>query len=188
MPRLFIAIDLPPVLRDEIHLVTTPLRDAAPDARWTPAARLHVTLRFLGACNDAAVPALAGMLAQVAARHVEMPMVLGGIGAFPSLRRPRVIWMGIDPDPRLELLQHDVEAGCAGLGYEGEGRPFRPHLTLARVREPADRGAVRALGPVADALAYAASTVVRSIDLMRSDPGPGGSVYTTLEHFPLRTH
>ena len=63
-------------------------------------------------------------------------MVLQGIGAFPNFRRARVVWIGVEQEPRLELLHHDLELACEQEGFEVEGRPFRPHITLARVRVP----------------------------------------------------
>jgi 2'-5' RNA ligase len=105
---------------------------------------------------------------RVAARHHPFDMQLSGVGAFPNFRRPRVVWMGVEAEPRLELLHHDVEVAAADAGYEVEGRPFRPHVTLARVREalPADRA--RTLARAAKAIAFSASTYVDTLTLFDS--------------------
>ena len=114
-------------------------------------------------------------------------MQLGGIGAFPNFRRARVVWIGVGQDPRLELLHHDVEVACEKIGFELEGRPFRPHLTLARVKQPMDVECARALSRQAKRTDYQTDFIVRSLDLMRSDLSADGPVYTTLVSAALRS-
>jgi 2'-5' RNA ligase len=126
-------------------------------------------------------------LSGVAARHRELMMELHGVGAFPNFRRARVVWLGIEPEGRLELLHHDLEVACEQLGFEVEGRPFRPHLTLARVKHTLDEPAARALARAAKAVDFQTEVVVRSIDLMRSDLSSSGSQYTTLATALLRS-
>ena len=114
-------------------------------------------------------------------------MRLAGMGAFPNFRRARVVWMGVEQDPRLELLHHDVEVACETLGFEVDGRPFRPHLTLARVKDRLPEERARALSRAARRVDFNADVVVRSLDLMRSELGPGGSTYSTIASAPLRS-
>ena len=134
--RLFLAINFPQAARREIADATAPLRECAPELGWTTEDRLHLTLKFLGEQAESRVEAFAATLAGTVVQHRELNMTVGGIGAFPNFRRARVVWLGVGQDPRLELLHHDVEVECEKLGFEVEGRPFRPHLTLARVRQP----------------------------------------------------
>ena len=182
--RLFIAISLPDAERRAIAAATAPLRDAAPSVGWMDESRLHLTLKFLGEQPAEAVPALSAALRQAAAPHSPIALDLGGLGAFPTQRRPRVIWLGVAPDPKLELLHHDVEEACAALGYEVEGRAFRPHLTLGRVR-PGRVGRGEVDAAAATALAKAAREVHSrwtaeglSVDLMESVIGRGGARYS----------
>ena len=182
--RLFIAISLPDAERRAIAAATAPLRDAAPSVGWVDESRLHLTLKFLGEQPAEAVPALTTALQRAAAPHSPIALDLGGLGAFPTQRRPRVIWLGVAPDPKLELLHHDVEEACAALGYEVEGRAFRPHLTLGRVR-PGRSGRGEVDAAAATALAKAAREVhsrwtaeVLSVDLMESVIGRGGARYS----------
>ena len=185
--RLFIAINLPADVRDRIHEAAAPLREAAPDIAWTPPERLHLTLKFLGDRPESDVVPLGDLLRHVGARHAAMPLIIEGGGAFPSLARPRVIWAGVAAEPRLELLQHDVEAGCAELGYELEGRPFRPHLTLGRARGGVESPAARvAISRAARHIELREEIDVESVDLMRSEPGRGGPRYTRLAAGALR--
>jgi 2'-5' RNA ligase len=95
--------------------------------------------------------------------------------------------MGVEQDPRLELLHHDVEIACEGLGFEVEGRPFRPHLTLARIKHPLPVERLRQFASVARKTDYTTDVLVRSIDLMQSELSAAGSAYTTLASAALRS-
>jgi RNA 2',3'-cyclic 3'-phosphodiesterase len=187
--RLFLAINLDPVLRGGIHRAMEPLREAAPSLSWIREPLLHFTMKFLGEQDESLVPSLRDAMRAVAATHREIELDLGGIGAFPNLRRPRVVWMGVAAEPRLELLHHDVEVACEQLGLPVEGRPFRPHLTLARVRERPSVDELRALSRAAKQMDQHETMVVESIDLMLSElaqtPGTG-TRYTRLAAAPLR--
>ena len=166
--RLFLAINLPDAVRRAAWDATAPLRDAARGARWVAAERLHLTLKFLGEQLEAQVAAVSASLDEVAGRHRAFTVQLGGVGAFPNIRRPRVVWMGVTPDPRLELLHHDVEVACERLGFALDGRAFRPHLTLARAREREDSDAMRGLARVGKGVVFASETRMESVDVMQS--------------------
>jgi 2'-5' RNA ligase len=185
--RLFLAINFPAAVRREIATATAPLRECAPELGWIAEDRLHLTLKFLGEQAESRVEAFAAALAKTAVQHRELLMAVAGIGAFPNFRRARVVWMGVSQDPRLELLHHDIELAFDALGCELEGRPFRPHLTLARVREalPVDR--MRELWRRAKRIDYTTEFIVHSIDLMQSDLSSSGPRYTTLVSAPLRS-
>ena len=184
--RLFLAINLEPRIRRAVRDATTALRDVAPTLSWVDEARLHLTLKFLGECRDAVVPALNAALDDVSRRHRVFPMRLREIGAFPNFRRARVVWLGVEREPRLELLHHDVELACEREGFEIEGRPFRPHLTLARVKPRAGMDELRRLGRAARALAFEDETLVDTIDLMQSTPDGTGARYQRLHAASLR--
>ena len=166
--RLFLAINLPPEVRQEIVAATADLRDAAPHLAWVREPLLHLTLKFLGEQPAERVDDVQAAIAGVASHHRELLITLGGIGAFPNFRRARVVWMGVTREPRLELLHHDIEMVCERLGFELEGRPFRPHLTLARARRPMDEGDARTLSRAAKQIDYQSDFIVRSIELMQS--------------------
>jgi 2'-5' RNA ligase len=184
--RLFIAINLPPEQRRAIYAAAAPLRAASGDVAWVNEDRLHFTLKFLGEQPSDAADALGSALRPVAARYRPITLQLGGVGAFPSLRAPRVVWLGIAHDAKLELLHHDVESACAALGYEIDGRAFRPHLTLGRIRRELDRAGVRTLADAAEAVEYGDEVEVHSVELMSSTLGRSGSRYAVLETLPLR--
>jgi RNA 2',3'-cyclic 3'-phosphodiesterase len=185
--RLFLAINLTPQVRREVAAATAELRQAAPQASWVDEPRLHLTLKFLGEQSDDRLDDIQAAAARVAGQHRELVMALGGIGAFPNFRRARVVWMGIAQEARLELLHHDIEVEYEKLGVEVEGRPFRPHLTLGRVKHALTDDEVKALVRVARETDYRTDFIVRSIDVMRSDLTAAGSVYTTLVSAALRS-
>jgi RNA 2',3'-cyclic 3'-phosphodiesterase len=185
--RLFLAINLTPEVRRDVADATAALREAVPELAWVREHLLHLTLKFLGDQTDERAEELRPVLQAVAGRHRTLAMTLGGIGAFPNFRRARVVWLGVEQDPRLELLHHDVEVACEALKFEVEGRPFRPHLTLARVRDPLVEDRARALSREAKRIKYHTEFVVHSIDLMRSDLSADGPSYTTLVSAAFRS-
>jgi RNA 2',3'-cyclic 3'-phosphodiesterase len=189
--RLFVAIMPEPPVLDELETRVAPLRPAWPGLRWTGRQAWHVTLAFLGEVGEDTVPALAERLERAAHRHPSLSLSFAGGGAFPGAGRARVLWTGIrcaHGDQRaLEALARSVAGGArrAGAPPPDEGRRFRPHLTLARCREPAD------MVPLVEALAgYAGSPwTAAEIHLIRSHSPDVGSQprYEAIGTWPLRT-
>jgi 2'-5' RNA ligase len=182
--RLFLALNLPADVRERVHRATAALREAAPEIAWVSEERLHLTIKFLGAQPDEATAALAESMREVAAAHRPVELELGGIGAFPNRRRPRIVWLGIAADHRLELLHHDVELACERLGYPLEGRAFRPHITLGRTKQRSPDA--RALGTAARTVTFRETTVVDTLDLMESRLQAAGPRYAVVAAAPLR--
>lgn len=188
--RLFLAINLPAEVRREVHAATAALRECAPDVAWAAEDRLHLTLKFLGEQEASRLPEIEAAVARVAGQHRELLMSLGGISAFPNFRRARVVWMGVAQEPRLELLHHDVEVAFEALGFELEGRPFRPHVTLARIRTPLHEDRLKHMRRTAKQTDYRNELIVRSIDVMQSDLSAETTEaprYTTLVAAALRS-
>jgi 2'-5' RNA ligase len=150
-----------------------------------PAENLHVTLKFLGAVETGRLDRVAQTLSSLAAEAVPFELGLGGLGAFPSPTRPRVVWAGVASGaPALTALATRVEEALALLDFARDGRPFSAHITLGRVREPQRDPAL------AGALAVGAATEfggfrVERIALVRSDLSPGGARYTSLGSWEL---
>ena len=184
--RLFIAINLPADQRRAIFQATVPLREALPTITWVAEDRLHFTLKFLGEQPQQDVRALETALGDVVGRHRAISVEMGGVGAFPNLRAPRVVWLGVEHESKLELLQHDIESACAGLGYDVEGRPFRPHITLGRVKRELGRSEVQVLEALVESVHFADELDVRSVDLMSSVLAGHGAAYSLLAALPLR--
>lgn len=153
----------------------------AASARFVRPEGLHVTLRFLGAVPPEAVPPLVAAVGQELCEVPRGPVRLGALHAFPSARRPRVLALALGPAEALGALAAAVERGVVSAGFAPEPRPFRAHVTLARVRE-----GQRLPVPGPDVPAPDGSFEAREVVLFESRPGAGGSIYTPLERLPLR--
>lgn len=183
--RLFFAIELPEDVQALLDEATASLRAEAPELAWIDREKRHLTLKFLGDVADDALPRLAEAADCAAAKHGPLEMSVHEIGAFPNFRRARVVWIGVEQEPRLELLHHDLELACADEGFEVEGRPFRPHITLARVRAPLPAERLRALARTARRVRMQANVQVERITLFESSLAPTGASYRRIHAAPL---
>ncbi len=187
--RLFVAIELPEEWLAALARLQEALRGAGLVAlRWTRPEGIHLTLKFLGAVPEKRLDEVTRAMARAAAQARPFTLRLGRLGSFGGPQRPRVIWTGVQGElEALTRLWRAVEAEIAPLGFPQERDSFTPHLTLARVPEPAQR---ELAGVLADALARTVlpettPLTVREIALMRSLLGPGGARYQRLATVPL---
>ena len=183
--RTFIALPLPADWQCALSAVIGQLASStSPDAvRWSEPSNIHLTLRFLGDTDPAAVPDIIARLRQSVPEMMAPALSLSGLGTFPARRQPRVVWADMAGD--LELLtklQSAAENAAVAMGWPAETRPFRPHLTLGRVRDRADANQRQSL-----LRAIAAATIPpasiwhpAAIRLYRSVLTPQGAVYTNL--------
>lgn len=183
--RLFIAINLPESERQAIHDSTAPLRAAARSVTWVAPDCIHLTMKFLGEQRSEEVSKVRDALAGVARRFQPMRLDVGGVGAFPHLRAPRIFWMGIGADPKLELLHHDLEIACEALGHDVEARAFRPHLTLGRVKREVSAEQVATMARLVTTVRYRGTIDARTIHVMQSELSSAGPRYTVLAAVPL---
>jgi len=137
MMRLFIALPLGWEVEDYLGSVIDELRPHGGSVKWVAPHNIHLTVRFLGDTEEDRVPKIQQLLDTVASEHASVPTAIESLGAFPNLRRPRVIWAGIsDNIEQLEKMSRQVELGVRKLRFEKEAKGFKPHLTLGRVRKP----------------------------------------------------
>jgi 2'-5' RNA ligase len=190
--RAFIAIELSAAVRARLDDLQTRLRaELEPlPLRWVAAANLHLTLKFLGEAAPTTLKQVEGPLAAAAAQIAPFALGLGGLGAFPSRQRARVVWIGVAGPPELAALARSLDEATARLGFPREERPFSPHLTLARVgrdlsREGAAQLAQILTGPVALAAAELGTSPAAAVTLFQSDLGPAGPRYTPLFSAPF---
>ena len=182
--RTFIAVPLPIECARMLAEMQTALRRFSADIRWTAVPSIHLTLKFLGEIDPAILPRLSGAL-RALPPAAPFTLRLEGMGAFPNLVRPRVIWCGLEGDrPALLQLQERVETECVQAGFERENRHFQPHLTLGRVQGK------RNLQPLLDYIKIATSPkcefVVDHYRIYRSTLTPQGAIYDVLESIPLQ--
>ena len=139
MPRIFLALNFSVAvtrkIADEVERRKGPMAEAGFRVAWVPAANLHLTLKFLGSIGEELVEGVAGACRRVAARHPPFEAKAIGLGAFPSLERPNILWVGVEPSPALSALQRDVEGAMVELGFDKEERAYHPHVTVGRVKE-----------------------------------------------------
>ena len=183
--RAFIAVELPEALRREVAALQDTLKATGADVKWVEPANLHLTLKFLGDIAEIRVTPITEAL-RTATRHVaSFTMRLAGVGAFPSTRSPRVVWVGVkDGQAPLRELAEAVEQACAGAGFPTEGRPFSPHLTIGRVRsQNRVAGLVKQLQVAA--FQGTAPAPVGRLTLVQSTLSPRGPTYTPLADIPL---
>jgi RNA 2',3'-cyclic 3'-phosphodiesterase len=187
--RAFIAVELPLEIRQSVCEATSKLRkEIGALVRWVPLENMHLTLKFLGDVSPSNIDLLSGMLRSETDLFNCFDLHLNGLSSFPSLKRPRVIYIGIQAPAALESLQRGIESASRRLGYESEERGFSPHLTLGRVKQnitvPEQQMIRRALEVTKiDSLGTAR---VDSVQLFKSDLKPTGSVYTRLFSALLR--
>jgi 2'-5' RNA ligase len=187
--RAFIAVEIPSGIHQAIEVQTAPIRTALNTSlvRWVPSENIHLTLKFLGDVSPANVDLLEQMLSVEVCQHRAFEIGFGGLGAFPSPKRPRVIWIGIQAPAGLEALQHGIEAATATLGYPDEERPFSPHLTIGRVKQNVSSGDMQKIRTTLEKTEVGSlgRTKVSAIHLFKSDLKPAGAVYTRLFSAPL---
>ena len=182
--RLFVAVELTDALRAELGRLIEDLRRPAPGLRWARPEQIHLTLKFLGEVEEARVAAISErLLGAVSAVPGGFTVHARGVGTFGG-REPRVVWAGIEgPEPPLAALSEAVEEASRAEGFAPEERAFKPHLTLARVKQPS-RGLREALREHQGR--ELGRFPVRACALFQSLLGPEGSSYVRLREFPLQ--
>ncbi|MGW8223258.1 MAG: RNA 2',3'-cyclic phosphodiesterase [Syntrophobacteria bacterium] len=185
MIRSFIAIDFHEETRKALEDIQRKLKQYGAGVRWVRPSSIHLTLKFLGNIQPAQVEDIARAVAQEVLNEPPITLGAAGLGAFPSRRKPRVIWIGMEGEvQRLIRIQSRLENALEPLGFDREKRLFRPHLTIGRVK---DR---RRLQSLIDAMAELKipefdSFDVTEIILYKSDLRPTGAIYTKLHRMPL---
>lgn len=181
--RLFVALPLPGAARDEIAALLARMKECEWPVRWVREEGLHLTLKFYGEVAPERYDVIEESIRFAVAGTSPIPLRLDTLGAVPSERRPRVLWVGLHAPSALELLQDRLERQGEEIGFPPEGAPFRPHVTLGRVREghrlPAD--ALARLGDSYERIAFLATEVV----LYESVLSRGGPTYEARATIPL---
>ena len=187
--RAFIAVELPLDVRQVIYEATSKLRQQVGTlVRWVSIDNLHLTLKFLGDVSPANVDMISQMLRAETGLFNCFELRLSGLGSFPNLKRPRVIYIGIQAPLALETLQRGIESASRRLGYEAEERGFSPHLTLGRVKQNVTATEQQVIRRALEdtKIDFLGTARVDSVQLFKSDLRPSGSVYTRLYTAPLR--
>jgi 2'-5' RNA ligase len=178
--RIFVALNLPKKERTRIHRASARLREETLPVRWIEPDNYHVTLKFLGEVRQEHLPEVQEIVRRVAESTLPFELALGGFGAFPTVRRPRVVWLGVEASAELRCLKQDLEWGLADVGFEPETRAFHPHLTLGRADWKGGAGQFRGFDDVLAELEFNGRAAVHTLDLMRSHLSREGARYSVL--------
>jgi 2'-5' RNA ligase len=178
--RLFVAIDVPEPVREVVERGVAPIHERYPRARWVPTHNQHVTMKFLGTTWPRLVEPVTSAVGEVAASHAQLRTRVAELGAFPSPRRARVLWVGLeDPEGRLAAIAASLDEALA-RDFPPEARPFAAHLTVARFDPPVQlEEQIAGLGIESRPFAVDALVLYRS-HLRRPAP-----VYEAIATFPL---
>lgn len=182
--RAFIAIDISQEILAQLSRISEDLKQKTRNGaiRWVPVENIHLTLKFLGDVSLNNLEFLTDVLKSEVSGHKQFVMSVGGIGAFPRVSHPRVIWVGIEAPDELLAVQRGIEAQMARLGYERDARSFSAHLTLGRISRSASPHDVRAVADILSGIkiGFLGVTRVEDVHLFRSDLRPDGAVYTRI--------
>lgn len=182
--RLFAAIPLPSPLDDAVQQLLRSLAVRGWPVRWVRDEGIHLTVKYFGETASTRTDTIGEMMAFATQGLPPIAMALAGGGAFPTNDHPRVLRVDIRAGQTLDLLQDRMERGGEQIGFPPEGRPFRPHVTLGRVREghrlpPAAMDYLRAAIPTTPPV------LADRVVLYESEPGPGGARYINRLELPL---
>jgi len=183
--RTFIALELPPSVISLLEKVQEDLKSMGLQAKWVRPENIHLTLKFLGNINPGDIDKIGGAMMDAVEDFAAINLVAGGVGVFPGIRRPRVIWIGLGGQIQLLFgMQRVLEDNLAALGFKKEKRPFKGHLTLGRFRQTVKSNMIRQIMREY-ANRYSEEFTARRILLFKSDLKPTGAVYSQLQQAVL---
>ncbi len=182
--RIFIAFKAPQAVAAALAEILMRLRTTAPRVRWESPDKFHCTMKFLGPVDVVKTDEIASAVRRIVEGTPAFRVTYESVGAFPNRRAPRVVWIGCSEQSGvLVKLVEELEKDLVRFGFEREEKTFKPHITIGRIKDPAD---AKHLTPMLESLTFEPLTVqVNDIVLMKSDLTPRGSLYTTLQEFPL---
>jgi 2'-5' RNA ligase len=178
--RSFLAIELPkPILR-KIEEVQGDLRLTHADVRWVSPEKIHLTLKFFGNIEESRIDPIFKSIEEPIHSTLPFSLKVRGVGAFPQLKNPRVIWMGlVEEREALTSLQKQIETHLEKVGFQPEDRPFHPHLTLGRMKSSQGKGEL--VGRIEKHKEEEFGDLrVERVVLFKSDLKPTGPIYTPL--------
>lgn len=184
--RCFIAIEIPEPIQEQLVRIQGTLRKQISKASWVKPGNIHLTLKFLGDVDPEDIESIGKAVEGVTKHHHSFSLHIGGVGAFPNLARPRVIWVGVKfGAERVSTLAQDINLALSTRGFSLDAKKFNPHLTIARLKEKID------LKPYASQYRqynriHGAEMTVDTISLIQSRLHSRGAIYSTLQSYSLR--
>ena len=179
--RLFIAVPLPEETRELLCGLQDKLRGRVKRANWIKRPAMHVTVRFLGDVEEDVIPEIHEVLEDGLYERKPFEAILTGGGVFPNIKRPRVFWVGLEDGDRFAELAHSANLALSALGFSSPHKPFRPHVTLCRLRGPWLGGLPKPL----EGLGELGRFQVDRLTLYRSILHPAGARHEELHSWKL---
>ena len=185
MIRSFLAIELPKLILRKIEEVQRDLRSTRADVRWVNPEKIHLTLKFFRNIEESRIDPIFKSIEEPTRNTLPFSIKVSGVGAFPHLKNPRVIWMGlVDGKAILTSFQKQIETQLEKIGFQPEDRPFHPHLTLGRMKS--SRGKEELVGRMEKHREEEFGDFqVGRVILFKSDLTPSGPIYTLLKELKL---
>lgn len=184
MKRIFVAIDTSEGVRQKIRLYQTNLKNEFPGAgaRWEKPEKLHLTLKFIGDADTAKVKSILEIAEKAARETVRFDLEICGTGVFPGIRKPKILWLGVrENGGRLLNLHEKIENGLEKIGFQKEKRIFRPHITIARLREKSPELAEKHCRNEFEPAGFGVSQITVYESILK----PAGSIFLCVEKFDL---
>lgn len=182
--RAFIAIELPDEIKHDLSNVLTRLKPGREKSvKWVDSNSIHLTLKFLGNISESKVVDITQTITQASSKIFPFDLEIKGLGAFPNLKSPRVVWVGIGGDiPSVSNLQRLIDQSLVPLGFSPEKRVFSPHLTLGRVRDKTNLKEKAELGKAVESTTVqkSPSFSVDKFSLMQSTLTSSGAIYNKI--------
>jgi 2'-5' RNA ligase len=182
--RCFIALELPEEVKKKIYVCIEKMKSAGADVKWIPPENLHLTLKFLGDTTEELLKSVNERLISLSKSHNRFSLQVSGAGAFPNIKYPKVVWLGIHDSEEIIKLQHDIDESMEGLGFKRDDKKFTPHLTIGRVKSMRNKDVlIKELATLKEA--DFGKIEVNNITMMKSELKPGGAEHSKLIEIPF---
>jgi len=183
--RLFIAVEFPEYIREEIARVQNRMKKTQDKIKWVDPTSIHITLKFLGEVREERIEKILEVIEQTTGKVSPFTIEIEGTGAFPNITSPRVIWIGVKNVPSLDWLVTELESALEKEGFPREKRKWVPHLTVGRVKFLKERNKLREL-ILREKGSKIGKMEVKYVTLMQSYLTPKGPIYTPIKKFLLK--
>jgi RNA 2',3'-cyclic 3'-phosphodiesterase len=184
--RSFLAFELSLDIKKKIEIISDEIKKSNLPVRWIKPENIHITLIFLGDIEENVIGDIKEKVEKARDKKISYKVRLEGLGVFPNIKRPRVIWVGLGGDiDRLSDLRDTIQSGLNGLGFVPERRPFKPHLTIGRFKKQIN--GTSGIKDILDRHHDSISDVycLKELILFKSDLKPKGPEYTKMYTWTL---
>jgi len=183
--RCFIAIELPEAVKSTLSGIEEELKKSKADVRWVKPDNIHLTLKFFGNIEEKKTEKIIEIMENICNQYAPFTIEIKGMGTFPNIKSPRVLWVGIEGNDTLKTLQKEIENKMESIGFEREDRAFTAHLTLGRFRSSIEKEGLLKAVKLHEKDTFVGSINVQSLSLIRSDLHPEGARYSKIIDIPL---